>query len=125
MAAARAVVPGDAGGVLSMFDQDTATFLFDYERPGPSPPRSYRNASARASPLVPHRQRSTSWRSTRRCSGRTAAWSWQINRARVTDDEGTSTELSWRVTDVWPRVDGRWRAVHQHASFRVFILNKA
>ncbi len=54
-----------------------------------------------------------------------AAYSWSIIRFAATFKDGRSVDVTFRSTDVWRRIKGKWLVVHEHNSFPVDIFTGA
>lgn len=48
-----------------------------------------------------------------------AAYSWAIMSAGGTMKDGNKVDITIRSTDIWRKIDGAWRIVHEHNSFPV------
>jgi ketosteroid isomerase-like protein len=123
--AAAGVEAGDVEQLMAMFDQGEEVFLFDYY-----PPRSVTSTELRRNFVASletidgamtcfyeeiHPQ----------LLSEDAAWSWAIMRVAFRTKDGAAVDLVVRVTDIWRKTDGRWRAIHEHASFPVDISTGA
>ena len=40
-----------------------------------------------------------------------------IQHMTGTDKSGKPVDMTWRLTDVWRKQDGKWKMIHTHASF--------
>jgi ketosteroid isomerase-like protein len=47
------------------------------------------------------------------------AFSHSIQRAVVTDKDGKKADITFRLTDVYRNVNGKWLIVHEHVSVPV------
>lgn len=118
-AACVAVEAGDEDGLLTMFHERPETFLFDY-----MPPRAAGTAKLREN----FRAASRGLVGSLTCEVREvevyplspdAAWTAAILHVAARYDSGDEVDLTYRATDIWRRIDGRWAVVHEHASLPV------
>lgn len=115
---AAKAVGRDADGVVGMFHHDDATVLFDYLRPGLTTLAQLRETAAGlvgadvtyGYPRISVRQLTD-----------TSALSLAYARVEIRAADGTIQAVNTRVTDVWIRVDGEWRVIHEHASVPVDV----
>ena len=117
-AAAAAVEAGRVDGLLAMFRDDPDTFLYDY-----MPPRTYdldglrRSFTAMTGDLD-----GAITCEVVECRvyplGQNAAWSAALMHV-VAPLRSGRIEITYRATDIWMKTDGRWKAVHEHASVPV------
>ena len=118
-AAARAVERGDVDGVLAMFHDDADVVIMDYMSPYRIDLAHLREnftalcANTVGSPSCDYVEIHV----TRLAPD--AAFSWAVMRYVAQLRVGEKIDLHARVTDVWSRIDGKWRAVHEHGSFPV------
>lgn len=116
---ARAVEANDVDGLLSMFHERPGTFLFDY-----TPPRSVDTAhlretfAASAEGLIGRMTCEVVELDTH-LLGLDAAWTASVLHVAATYASGAQLDITYRATDIWRRIDGRWAVVHEHASLPV------
>lgn len=121
--AALAVVHGDPDGVADMFAQDESVTSFDFMQPGLTTVADIRNnveniARTAAGPVVMRYPLVTV-----HVVSPDFAWSLAYGELDLTNLDGTKTDLRMSVTDIWRKLDGRWRAVHEHTSLPADMAN--
>jgi ketosteroid isomerase-like protein len=47
------------------------------------------------------------------------AWTAAIMRVTASMKDGSVLDLTYRATDIWRKIDGRWAVIHEHASVPV------
>lgn len=119
--AATAVEHGEVDGLMAMFHDSPETFLFDYYKP-----RSvdYQTLQASFTAMLGQVEGNITFRYSEIhpfVLGTHAAWSWAIMHVAARMKDGSSMDLTVRVTDIWRQIGGRWRCIHEHASFPVDI----
>lgn len=117
--AAAAVVRGDAAGVASMFADEEAVTSFDFMQPGITSVADIRAnvediAREAVGAVVMHYPHITV-----HVVSADFAWSLAYGEFAMNDRDGRRTDLSMSVTDVWRKIGGRWRAVHEHTSLPI------
>ena len=117
--ACTAVEAGDEDGLLAMFHERPDTFLFDY-----TPPRAVDLEHLRGN----FRAATHGVFGSMTCEVRQvetyllppdAAWTAAIMHVAARYENGDAVEVTYRATDIWRRIDGRWAVVHEHASLPV------
>lgn len=118
-AACAAVEAADEDGLLRMFHERPETFVFDY-----TPPRTPTTGRLRET----FRAATRDVVGSMTCEVREvetyllspdAAWTAAIMHMAARYGNGDGVDLTYRATDIWRRIDGRWGVVHEHASVPV------
>lgn len=120
--AAAGVEAGDVDRLMAMFDEGDGSFTFDY-----SPPRASTTPKLRQNfvSLISEMDGpiTCAYREIHpQLLSADAAWSWAIMHVGFRVKGGHAIDLVVRVTDVWRKLNGRWRAIHEHASFPVDVM---
>ena len=117
--AAAGVEAGSVDRLMAMFDEADDTFMFDYYPPRRiTAPELRRNFVASLDDIVGHI--TCDYREIHpQILAADAAWSWAIMHVAFRTRNGPAIDLVVRVTDIWRKRDGRWRVIHEHASFPV------
>jgi len=121
-AAAAGVEAGDVDRLMAMFEESEDTFAFDF-----GPPRAVtthqlrRNFTSLLSemdgPMTCEYQEIHP-----QLLAPDAAWSWAIMHVVFRARGGAAIDLVVRVTDIWRKFDGQWRAIHEHTSLPVDVM---
>ena len=109
-------------GVVEMFHDEPSTVLFDYLSPGLTTLEELR---ATAQGLV---DRGTAVvfsypKVTVRLLSDEIAYSMAYSHLEITLDDGSTSSLNTRVTNIWRKADGEWRAVHEHSSVPIDVAS--
>lgn len=120
--AAAGVEAGDVDRLMAMFEEREDTFTFDF-----SPPRAVTAPQLRRnfSSLLREMDGPITCRYREihpELLAPNAAWSWAIMHVVFRPKGGAEIDLVVRVTDVWRKSDGQWRAIHEHTSFPVDVM---
>jgi ketosteroid isomerase-like protein len=108
----------EADGVLAMFHPDPSTVLFDYLAPGLTSLDELRQTATdlaeRATGIVFSYPKVTV-----HVLSDDVAYSMAYSHLEATLADGPALTVNSRVTTIWQRIDGRWRAIHEHSSVPV------
>ena len=109
-----------AAGVVAMFHAAPSTVLFDYLSPGVTTLDELRETAAN---LADHATAVTFAypKVTVRVLSEDVAFSMAYSQVQATLEDGSLMSVNSRVTNVWQRIDGAWRAVHEHSSVPVDV----
>lgn len=116
---AAAVKERDIGKIMSVYVTDDSLLVFDA-----IPPRQYVGAAAYRKDfeeflgLFPGPIKFAASDLGIKAAG-TLAFSHRIDTWNLTDKKGKPVTLVFRVTDVYQKINGRWRIVHEHVSWPV------
>lgn len=120
--AAEAVGEGSAG-VVGMFHPAPSTVLFDYLAPGITTLDELRenaeNLAQHATEVVFNYPKVT----VRVLPG-DVAYSMAYSHLEATLEDGSTMNVNSRVTNIWQKIDGRWRAIHEHSSVPVDVSTR-
>ena len=113
----KAVVAKDIDGMIAPFKKTDTLTMFDF-----GPPRSRGWAQLRAANEEFVKEAATDTYCIYReihpvILSTDAAYSWAIMSAGGTMKDGTKMDITIRSTDIWRKIDGAWRIVHEHNSF--------
>lgn len=106
-------------GVVGMFHDDESTVLFDYLSPGLTTLSELRETAgglANATDVVclyPN--------VTVRVLSDDFAFSLADSHTEAHLPDGTLFDVNTRVTNIWQRIDGTWRCIHEHSSVPVDV----
>ena len=120
--AAAGVEAGDVDRLMAMFDEGEDAFTFDY-----TPPRTVTTRELRRN-FIPSLDAldgpiTCGYREIHpQLLAADAAWSWAIMHVAFRTKNGSAIDLVVRVTDIWRKLDGRWRVIHEHCSFPVDVM---
>ncbi|MFK0206302.1 YybH family protein [Agrobacterium sp. NPDC090283] len=117
--AALAVQRGDVEGLAAMFHDDPSVILMDFLGDCLIDVARLRaNAAESFERTIGHATCEYEHISVTQLSA-TSAMTWAIMRYAVEMRGTEPVDMQMRVTDVWSLIDGKWRVVHEHASFPV------
>lgn len=117
---AAKAVGKESAGVLDMFHVAPSTVLFDYLAPGITTLEELRgnadNLAQHATGVVFNYPKVT----VRVLSG-DVAYSMAYSHLEATIEDGSTLNVNSCVTNIWQRMGGRWRAIHEHSSLPVDV----
>jgi ketosteroid isomerase-like protein len=119
--AAAGVEAGDVERLMAMFEQGEEVFLFDYYPPRSATSTELRRNFVASLETIDGAMTCFYEEIHPQLLSEDAAWSWAIMRVAFRTKDGSAVDLVVRVTDIWRKTDGHWRAIHEHASFPVDI----
>ena len=117
---AAEAVGKEVDGVVHMFHQVPSTALFDYLAPGITTLEELRATAAGLIGNATILDFSYPKITVRILSDDTA-YSMAYSQLTMAGDGGSTTRTTARVTEVWQKVDGHWKAVHEHSSLPVDV----
>lgn len=102
-----------------MFRDEPKTFLYDYAPPRETTLSELReNFAAMLGSLTADDIVCEIVECRPQALGDDAAWTASLMHVVLPLASGT-LDLTYRATDIWRKIDGRWLTVHEHASFPV------
>ena len=112
----------ESDGVVAMFDPAPTTVLFDYLAAGVTTLDELRtnaqNLADHATDVIFEYPKVTV-----HVLSADVAYSLAYSRVEATLDDGSRMRTNSRVTDIWQKSDGVWRAVHEHGSVPVDVAS--
>ena len=110
----------ESAGVLNMFHVAPSTVLFDYLAPGITTLDELRgnaeNLARHATGVVFNYPKVTV-----QILSDDVAYSMAYSHLEATLEDGSTMNVNSRVTNIWKRIDDKWRAIHEHSSVPVDV----